>query len=274
MIVNCRYQLPLEVRIPEIKTDTFAVDMMLSSVYAAACAANFELLPGCPFGHQLVKAILNALPRLSILKDAINLSQTLRVYHPDAEKLLSWACVHFRGYIATASGLCKIKNLAKGTHQFVLANASPKLESRYISRVPRSTPQTTVLFHGTSLDRLPAILAQGLRVYSNTALQRTGAVHGNGIYLAEEPSTSFSYAPASLSWKNSGLANMKLVLGCEVVGGGNLVSASTGIHVIKEEADVMVRYVFLFPTVAVAPVRRHVDTAMGSAMAGLRNGVV
>ncbi|OAL55561.1 hypothetical protein IQ07DRAFT_488901, partial [Pyrenochaeta sp. DS3sAY3a] len=38
-IVACAqlwYQLPLDVRIPEIKTDTFAVDMMLTSVYAAA----------------------------------------------------------------------------------------------------------------------------------------------------------------------------------------------------------------------------------------------
>ncbi|KAF2025321.1 hypothetical protein EK21DRAFT_26345, partial [Setomelanomma holmii] len=30
------YQLPLEVRVPELKTDTFAVDAMLTSVYAAA----------------------------------------------------------------------------------------------------------------------------------------------------------------------------------------------------------------------------------------------
>ncbi|KAF2025322.1 hypothetical protein EK21DRAFT_21849, partial [Setomelanomma holmii] len=50
-----------------------------------------------------------------------------------------------------------------GTHQFVLANASPRLESDFVFKIPRSNSKTTVLFHGTTFDRLPAILAQGLR---------------------------------------------------------------------------------------------------------------
>ncbi|KAG9195353.1 hypothetical protein G6011_00474 [Alternaria panax] len=178
------YSLPLEIRIPEIRTDIFAVDMLLSSVYNAACTGSLQLLPGCPVRTaSSIKAILNSLPKLSVIRDAVHISRVLEMYHGDAEKLISWACTQFRGYIATASGLCKIKNLPTGTHQFVLANASPKLESSYLSRLPKSSSETTVLFHGTSLDRLPAILAQGLVVCSGTTLERTGAAYGKGIYL-------------------------------------------------------------------------------------------
>ncbi|KAI4689658.1 uncharacterized protein J4E88_003013 [Alternaria novae-zelandiae] len=267
------YALPLDVRIPEIRTDIFAVDMLLSSIYSAAMANKAELLPNCPI-HPIstVKTILDSLPKLSVIRDAVHISTVLSRYHADAEKLISWACTHYRGYIATASGLCRIKNLPTGTHHFVLANASPALESAYMAKFPSPSTQTTVLFHGTSLDRLPAILAKGLIVCSGTTLQRTGAVYGRGIYMAEDPATSFSYAPVYSTWKNSALANMRVILGCEVVGQGN--SVTTGVHVITDEASVMVRYIFLFRQNAHAPVANHVVTAMKSAMAAIRTGVV
>jgi hypothetical protein len=217
--------------------------MLLCSLYSAAVTAKPELLPNCPIQPlSTIKTILDALPKLTIIRDAVHISSVLATYHPDAEKLISWACTQYRGYIASASGLCKIKNLPTGTHQFVLANASPALEAAYISRLPKPSSQTTVLFHGTSLDRLPAILAKGLIVCSGTSLQRTGCVYGKGIYMAEDPSVSFSYAPVNSTWRNSSLANMRVMLGCEVVGKGR--SVTSGIHVITDEASVMVRYIF------------------------------
>lgn len=267
------YNLPLHVRIPEIRTDTFAIDVALTSVYAAAMTGKPELLPNCPIrGTEVVKSILNALPSMSVMRDAVDLSSVLKSYCPQAETLISWAVVHHRGFLATATGLLKIPNLPPGTHQFVLANASPSLESASVSKIGKR--ETTVLFHGTSLDRLPAILAQGLRVCSGTSLQRTGAAHGKGIYLSDDPATSFYYSPASLSWKNSGLSNMKMLLGCEVVGSGNRVSGN--IHVVKEQdaASVMVRYVLLFTREARVPIRGHIEPAMASGMKALRSGAV
>jgi hypothetical protein len=267
------YKLPLDVRVPEIRTDTFAVDAMLTSVYAAAMSGRAELLPSCPIpGTEAVKAILNVLPSLTVISHAVNMSTVLKSYHKDAEKLISWACVHHRGYLATATGLCKIPTMPTGTHQFVLANASPKLETEFVSKVPRSNPKTTVLFHGTTFDRLPAILSQGLKVCSGTALQRTGAAHGKGIYMAEEPATSLTYAPATMSWRNSGLTHMRLLLGCEVIGGGR--SVSPGIHVITEERSVMVRYIFFLTSQATAPIANHIVSAMASGMSALRTGAV
>jgi hypothetical protein len=267
------YSLPLDVRVPEIRTDIYAVDLMLTSVYAAAMSGRPELLPSCPIrSAETVKTILNALPNLTIISHAVNLSAVLKPYHKDAELLISWACVSHRGYIATAKGLCKIPTLPTGTHQFVVVNASPKLESDYISRLPSHSAKTTVLFHGTTFDRLPAILAQGLGVCSGTSLQRTGAAHGQGIYLAEEPATSLTYASTTTSWRNSGLSNMRLLLGCEVIGDGK--SVSRGIHLVKDEASVMVRYIFLLANGASAPITNHVVSPMASGMRALRTGAV
>ncbi|PSN67879.1 hypothetical protein BS50DRAFT_620332 [Corynespora cassiicola Philippines] len=264
--------LPIDVRIPEIRTDTFAVDMLLTGVYVAAMTGQTELLPGCPItSTSLVTGILNTLPSTSVLKDAINLSATLRACHKDAESLISWSCTHFRGYIATASGTCRIPSLASSVHQFVLANASPRMENSFASKLPTFKAQTRILFHGTSLDRLPSILAQGLRVKSGTALQRTGAAHGKGIYLAEDPATSFTYSPAAISWRNSGLSNVRLLLGCEVAGNGRSVG-SGGIHVITDEQTVMVRFVWLFGNGAYTPASNHVLGPMQTACVALRNG--
>jgi hypothetical protein len=267
------YNLPLDIRVPEIRTDIHAVDLMLTSVYAAAMSGRPELLPSCPIrSAETVKTILNALPKLTIISHAVNVAAVLKPYHKDAELLISWACVSHRGYIATAKGLCKIPTLPTGTHQFVVANASPKLERDYISRLPSHSAKTTVLFHGTTFDRFPAILAQGLRVCSGTSLQRTGAAHGQGIYLAEEPATSLTYASTTTSWRNSGLSNTRLLLGCEVVGDGK--SVSRGIHLVKDEASVMVRYIFLLANGASAPIANHIVSPMASGMRALRTGAV
>jgi hypothetical protein len=280
LLTACTYlwsTVSLDLRIPELRTDPFAVDMLLTSVYAAAQSGHTtDLLPKCPIRNaSTITAILNTLPPLSSLKHAVNLSATLKGCHPDAEELLVWACTHFRGLVASASGLCRIPNLPTGTHQFVLANACPALETTFASRIsPRANPQTRVLFHGTSLDRLPSILASGLKIYSGTALQRTGAAHGKGIYMAEDPVTSMSYSPSCVSWRNSGLNGMRLLLGCEVIGDGNRVGKASHIHVIRDERCVLVRYVFLFPGAVSVPAAGGIVPAMGSAIAALRSGAV
>jgi hypothetical protein len=263
----------LQLQIPEIWSDPFAIDLLLTGVYAAAVSDRTEFLPGCPITTTTtVVAVLNSLPSLANMAKVRDLSVLLRASHPDAEKLLVWACTQYRGVIASATGLCKVPGLPAGTHQFVLANANPELETGFASKLCQTNPTTRVLFHGTSLDRLPSILSQGLKVCSGTPLQRTGAAHGNGIYMAEEPATSFSYSPAAVSWKMSGLHNTRLMFGCEVVGNGNWVSSQ--IHVIKDPKDVMVRYVFLFTRGAVAPIANHVISPMLSAMTALRSGAM
>ncbi|KAF2179076.1 hypothetical protein K469DRAFT_321956 [Zopfia rhizophila CBS 207.26] len=266
-------KVSFDIQIPEIRSDPMVVDFLLTGVYAAASSNRAELLPDCPIKRtQDVTAILNSLPSLANLSVSTDLSSALRNAHKDAGTLLTWACTSYRGFIASTSGITRIPSMPTGTHQFILADANPALESSFASKLPRHDPQTRVLFHGTSLDRLPSILAQGLRVCSGTSLQRTGAAHGNGIYMAEGPATSLGYSPAAMSWRGSSFSNMRVLLGCEIVGNGN--SVSPGIHVIKDEKTVMVRYIFLLTNNACAPNANHVVPAMLSAMSSLRSGAV
>ncbi len=81
-----------------------------------------------------------------------------------------------------------------------------------------------------------------------------------------------TYAPTALSWRNSSLPNMRMLLACEVVGNGRHVSS--GIHVIKDERSVMVRYIFFFPTAQSCPAVHTITHAIASGMSALRTGAV
>ncbi|KAL8745478.1 MAG: hypothetical protein Q9190_002388 [Brigantiaea leucoxantha] len=187
---------------------------------------------------------------------------------------LAWACTNYGGYLATASGPLRVPMFPQD-HQFILVNTSPALEKAFAAQYIAARSVFSVLFHGTSLDRLYPILRQGLRVCSGTSLQRHGAAHGSGIYMAEEPSTSWGYARdapgvSALKWSN--IKDMRVLLGCELAG----VSTASypGIHVISDPSRLVVRYVFLMPPSAQMPLARHVEPAMRSVFANLRSRAV
>lgn len=263
-------RVALDVRLTEIRTDPGVVDLLLTGIFAAAQANRLDLLPGCPVGSTpTIVQVLNNLPAMSVLQATNDISAALTNVGPAALHLLTWACSSYRGFLASTSGTLHIPSLP-GAQQFILANAAPEHEAAFTSKVGRQG--TSVLFHGTSIDRLPCILSQGLRVCSGTALQRTGAAHGNGIYMATEPLTSFSYAPSITSWRASTFHNMRLLLGVELVGRGNSVAG--GIHVIKDPGVLMVRYIFLFPMTVAAPQASNITPTMVNAFAGLRSGAL
>jgi hypothetical protein len=83
------YKLPLDVRIPEIRTDTFAVDAMLPAIYAAAAFNRREFLPSFPiYNMAMIRVVLNGLPSLTVVSHAVNLSKVLSSYHKDAQTLV------------------------------------------------------------------------------------------------------------------------------------------------------------------------------------------
>jgi hypothetical protein len=65
---------------------------------------------------------------------------------------------------------------------------------------------------------------------------------------------------------------MRLLLGCEAIGVEG--SVRTGIHLIKDEGSVMVRYLFLLPVDAVSPIANHIVPPMASAISAMRAGAV
>ena len=250
--------------------DPTVVGLLLAMVYASAKSGNLALLPGCPVPDATT--ITGLLDRLPLKTEFLveKLTQTFKLLDGSTANLLSWTCCSYRGFLVSATGQLRVPNLPAGTHQFVLANATPELEKAFAAHRagPKQSP-SRILFHGTSLDRLYPILCQGLRVCSGTPLARHGAARGKGIYMADEPLTSWQYAAsnATLNWRKSIYKNTRVLLGCEFLGTSQ---GSGGIHVITDPSTLMVRYLFLFPTGSTAPLAAHMTPAMISGIASLR----
>ena len=264
-----------DLHLADVREDPSTVDLLLTALYAVAISGQSSqlLLPECPTnitneGLQL----LDLLPPIDQLRNVQDLSSALKGKGGIAsERLLSWVCRSYSGFLVSASRQLRVPSMP-GVHQFVLVNAAPAVETAFRSRM--GSESTLALFHGTSLDRLHAILGQGLQVFSGTGLERNGACHGNSIYLAEEPATSWGYSTVSRSWRCSAFHNVRVVLGCEVVDPTKFLSRVPGTYVVTDPSIVMVRYIFLVPATGYAPLARHVTPAMLSTFASLRSGTV
>ncbi|MCJ1396283.1 hypothetical protein MMC18_009172 [Xylographa bjoerkii] len=264
----------LEICLAEIRHDPPVMDLLLTVVHCVARSGKIELLPECPVRNtsELLQ-ILDKLPKVKYLQHVKDLEASMKRLGAPAEGLFQWLCGGYRGFLASATGLLRIPSMPS-IHQFILANASPALESAFAARVGQQPPR--LLFHGTSTDRLYAILCQGLRVCSGTSLQRHGSAYGAGIYMAEEPRTAWGYSTASMvsgnGWAHSAYSNVQVLLGCEYAGTSQARSTN-GIHVITDASELMVRYVFLMPPTASPPLAAHVAPAMLSVFASLRSKV-
>ncbi|RDI87523.1 hypothetical protein Vi05172_g2226 [Venturia inaequalis] len=258
----------LDIRLADLRHDPAAVDLLLTMVYASATAAKMSLLPGCPISDATVlRKLINRLPSTSCLQNAQHIDHSLG----QVKEVLSWALTSYRGFLVSATAHLKIPSFP-GAHQFLLANASPHLETAFAAKHTLHR-NTSVVFHGTSVERMYAILTQGLKTLSDTALQRHGHAYGKGIYVSTEPATAWAYAQAGgASWNNSGLGHLKVLLACELT--GHWTAASGDIFLVTEPACLIVRYVFLMPGSADVPLGRHVVPALSSVFAGLRRGAL
>jgi Poly(ADP-ribose) polymerase catalytic domain len=192
----------------------------------------------------------------------------------DSYKLLTYIA-SLQVFLTEATGVLRIPSLP-GVHQFVVCSSSPEVEALRLNR-RRNHDESQVVFHGTSVDRLFAILDGGLKAMTGTYLQTNGAAHGSGIYCSPEPSTALSYSRSSSAWKCSSYnGSMRLVLGCELIGSPRQASTRRDINimVVDDATQLSVRYLFLFPSGVSAPEARFVVPAMKSAFGLLRAGSV
>ncbi|KAL9067663.1 MAG: hypothetical protein Q9161_006745 [Pseudevernia consocians] len=281
---------PIEIQLAEIWQDPPVMDLLLSMFHATASTGKLDLLTNCPASNAPdVTSMFDGLPEIPNL--AKHLKACLNVHEKDFRlpqavvgyctqsncsetlaKALLWACLSYRGFLVSATELQRIPSF--GSNQFLLANTAPELETAFSRHAPTPRSESHILFHGTCLDRLHAILCQGLRVQSGTALQRHGAAHGAGIYMVDEPSVAWGYATVSTGgWRSSKLKNQQLLLGCELAG-PKPQAVRGGIYVITDATRLAVRYVFLLGSDARMPAAKDVGIPMQSVFQSLRSNTL
>ena len=277
---------PIEIQLAEIWQDPPVMDLLLSMFHATASTGKLDLLMNCPASNAPgVASMFDGLPEIPNI--AKHLKACLNVHGKDfalaqavvgyctqwdcsesLAKALLWAGLSYRGFLVSATALQRIPSF--GHNQFLLANTAPGLETAFSRHAPSPQSESHILFHGTCLDRLHAILCQGLRVQSGTDLQRHGAAHGAGIYMADEPRVAWGYATVSAGgWGSSKLKNKTLLLGCELAG-PKPQAVWGGIYVITDATRLAVRYVFLLGSDARMPAAKDVGIPMKSVFQNLR----
>lgn len=260
-----------EVRLAEFRHDPPVVDLLLAAVHASALTTDLDFLQGCPIGEaiSIIQTVSN-IPGASTLQHVNDLTTYIKRLGSPTESLLSWLLTSYRGFLASTPPTLKIPSMPK-VKQFVLVSSAPEFEVAFAAHLRRGQ-RTRVVFHGTSLNRLYSILSQGLQVITNKKFQRNGAVYGAGIYITENPHTALSYADVQSGAPGTAFQNVRVVLGCELVGDLSSPAGAAGIYVVTDPSRLMVRYVFLFQVGAQAPIARHVVPAIETAFDLIRRG--
>ncbi len=285
-------QAHIEIQLAELWQDPPVIDLLLSMIHATTASTDkLDLLTGCVVKDvPAIVSMLDSLPTIATLAEDLkiclntygnehSLSQTLTAYGStnsshltSLESVILGVYSSYRGFLISATGLQRIPSF--GNDQFLVANAAPDLELAFSRHMPTPRSPSNILFHGTSLDRLYAILCQGLRAQSGTALQQHGAQYGPGIYMADEPSVAWGYTTVSSGgWKSSKLKDMRVLLGCELAG-SKPQAPSPGLYVITDATRLAVRYVFLLRGAATMPAAKDVRLPMASVFQGLRSGTL
>jgi hypothetical protein len=235
--------------------DQRVAKILLTTVFAAIARGQHLqlLLPEFPFhAGELPNLILRAKAQQPY--SHISDSKADQPNDADFIRLLSYATTRARSFLVPAENTrFRVPNMP-GVSQFLLVDANPELEARFAMH--NATQPRHILFHGTGMDRLFGILAHGLKIQSNTALQAHGAVHGPGIYLSNDPGTAWGYA-------------QDVILGCEHA--GDVYTKSTGnVRIVTDEDKLMVRYIFIVDSGSSAPRVQDIRPAMLSACDSLR----
>lgn len=205
-------------------------------------------LNGSSNNYQLIGEVLAKLPSvrdMAKLPNTAALRASLDLLHPLAFPLLRWILTSNRTHLAKLKPEETLSSVPT-PHQYLMLSATPARERIFQQR--KAQHGSFWAFHGSGFFNWHAILRTGLRNLSGTALMSTGAVYGNGIYLAPESGTSIGYAQESSGWNLSlhGTPSdqYRCMALCEVVNAGYTANPY---YVIPKEEDIVTRYLFIFP---------------------------
>jgi len=251
-----------------IKSKGQVVDLLISSTKAAAMGdiKRFNPFPNAIEVRQVVGGkevihtfknssgkpdktkvgnVLEKIPSIADLQKFPD-SPTIKEYLDGIDilcyPLLRWCLTSNRAHMSSLKPSDRITQIGT-TIQLLLLSCPPKKELKF--QQEKKKKGSFYAFHGSAFNNWHCILRQGLKNYSGTEFMTTGAVYGNGIYLAPDSGTSLSYAKTGSGWTKSmfGTSGLQVMALCEVINGGYKANPY---YVISNEDHIITRYLFIF----------------------------
>merc|ERR1712216_126818 len=105
--------------------------------------------------------------------------------------LLQWVVSSNRCLLEPLEERQRVSNFST-KFQYLLISGAPEREDRF--QELKKKYGSMFAYHGSAAENWHSILRNGLKNASNTNLMSAGAVHGAGIYMAKNMSTSIGYA--------------------------------------------------------------------------------
>ncbi|KAJ3436596.1 poly adp-ribose polymerase family member parp [Anaeramoeba flamelloides] len=242
----------------EIAKTPDLVDFIITTAIAAAssqrCGNIFNPFPpefivsngGGKDFRSLIET-LNTFPSVdemfSIGRDEMKLRKFLDTKHKKAYSLLRWLLTTNRSHLIKIPLNLQLEEFGTN-YQWVLLSSHPTKEAKFL-QLKKKYKKSVFAFHGSPVENWFSILRTGLKNYSNTQNMISGAVHGAGIYLAANPSTSVGFARSGKGWSKSrfGSGNFHCMAVCEIIRKGQ--QSKSNVYVIPNEDLVMTRIFLL-----------------------------
>ena len=128
---------------------------------------------------------------------------------------------------------------------------SVSIENDFREKVA-SCSQSTFLYHGSRKENWYSIMRNGLKVYSHDKdMMLNGSSYGQGIYLSDNFNTSMHYCMNTNKKTPYGSEDVgeDFVIGIfEVVGSKDRYKKATGVFVVQDETQLLIRYLLHFPS--------------------------
>lgn len=167
----------------------------------------FKHLPHLPYAlpEDSIKAKLEHLNSRNRYEFVNFVENYLEQIDEDTDLLVSWVFTAYRGCVVDWRDYPSsiFPHLDDG--DVYLVNSKHETETAFLENKRIKGGHTSVVFHGTSLDRLYPILWEGLQVVSQTSeLSATKvAEYGEGIYTAKSSSVASVYCSWPITAKTA-----------------------------------------------------------------------
>ena len=203
---------------------------------------------------EKLKRVINLCPSINEMKKWARcgewlLKEELTKLHCLLYPYLVWVITSNRALIRKLELNQLIKEI-NTPHQFIMSSQTPERAEKFNIALKNANNKRFYAFHGSGIFNWHSILRMGLKNYSNTKYMSAGAAYGQGIYTAENSSTSLGYCNnrgCTMTWKGSKFgSNISCMALCEIIGTQSQWKKGSNIYVINKEECVATRFFFLF----------------------------